>query len=84
MSANKSKNKLDLSSEAFPFQGKIKINESGFGFVQFNGIGIYVAPKLLKDKGFNDFDAVQGEFVASFDKKKKQDGYTAVEIHKAE
>ena len=84
MSANKSKNKLDLSSESFPFVGKIKLNESGFGFVQFNGVGIYVAPKLLKDKGFNDFDAVQGEFVASFDKKKKQDGYTAVEIHKAE
>lgn len=84
MSDNIRKNKLDLSSESFPFVGKIQINEAGFAFVQFNGVGIYVAPKLLKDKNLNNGDIVDGEFVASFDKKKKQDGYTAIEIRKAE
>lgn len=82
--SNNRKSKLDLSSESFPFVGKIQINEAGFAFVQFNGVGIYVAPKLLKDKNLNNGDLVQGEFVASFDKKKKQDGYTAVDIRKAE
>ncbi|MBR4440803.1 MAG: hypothetical protein IKS00_04545 [Bacteroidales bacterium] len=84
MSDNKRKSKLDLSAEAFPFVGKIQINEAGFAFVQFNGVGIYIAPKLLKNNTINNGDMVQGEFVSSFDKKKKQDGYTAVKIHKAE
>lgn len=82
--SNNRKSKLDLSAESFPFRGKIQINEAGFAFVQFNGVGIYVAPKLLKDKNLNNGDIVDGEFVASFDKKKKQDGYTAVDIRKAE
>ncbi len=82
--SNNRKSKLDLSSESFPFVGKIQINEAGFAFVQFNGVGIYVAPKLLKDKNLNNGDLVHGEFVSSFDKKKKQDGYTAVDIRKAE
>ena len=76
------KAKLDLDSESFPFYGNIKINESGFAFVDFNGIGIYVPPKLLKDKEFNNLDKVKGMFVSSFDKKKKKAGYTAVEISK--
>ncbi|MDD6003929.1 MAG: hypothetical protein PUC50_17260 [Bacteroidales bacterium] len=81
---NNRKSKLDLSSESFPFRGKIQINEGGFAFVQFNGVGIFIAPKLLKDKDINNGDIVDGEFISSFDKKKKQDGYTAVEIRKAE
>lgn len=80
MSDNTRKNKLDLSSESFPFMGKIQINEAGFAFVQFNGVGIYIAPKLLKNKTLNNGDIVEGEFVSSFDKKKKQDGYTAVDV----
>ena len=82
--SNNRKSKLDLSSESFPFRGKIQINEGGFAFVQFNGVGIFIAPKLLKDKNLNNGDIVDGEFISSFDKKKKQDGYTAVEIRKAE
>lgn len=73
-----------MSQEAFPFKGQIKLFEAGFAFVKFNGIGIYIAPKLLKEKGIEDADMVEGMFVSSFDKKKKQDGYTAVEIRKAE
>ncbi|MCQ2974222.1 MAG: hypothetical protein MJ211_05360 [Bacteroidales bacterium] len=78
------KAKLDLRTEAFPFQGKIKLNEAGFGFVNFNSISIYVSPKLLKDKGFNDLDLVSGMFVSSFDKKKEQEGFKATEIKKIE
>ena len=40
--------------------------------------------KRGKNQTINNGDMIQGEFVASFDKKKKQDGYTAVDIRKAE
>ncbi|MBQ3657911.1 MAG: hypothetical protein II956_13915 [Bacteroidales bacterium] len=70
-----------FTPETFAFEGKIIITDKGFGFVKFDGKSIYVPVEMLSGKQFKNKTLVKGRYKKSFNKKKNEDGFTAVEIN---
>ncbi|MCQ2974316.1 MAG: hypothetical protein MJ211_05840 [Bacteroidales bacterium] len=75
---NSNKNLNNSKSDSFDFEGVIKLNCNGFGFVKFKEKLIFI-PQNMAQK-FKDNDFVKGKCIKSFDKKKNKDGWRAVQL----
>lgn len=79
--------KLILDRQSYPkekqsldFEGRITLNEKGFGFVRFGSRTIFVPQKLLSSKNIHNHDLVSGQYIPSFDQKKNKEGFAAISI----
>ena len=68
--------------QRFDFEGKIMINEKGFGFVRSGEKTIFIPPKLLSTKNISNLNIVCGQYTVSFDHKKNKEGFAAISINK--
>ncbi|MBK8927322.1 MAG: hypothetical protein IPM74_15750 [Crocinitomicaceae bacterium] len=76
MTAKKSES--DLTSDAIKyFEGTLKVvSPQNFGFIE----EIYVEPNLIQSKNFQDGQPVKGRAILSFNKKKNEWGWKAIEL----
>jgi len=67
-----------LTSEAIKdFEGILKvISPQNFGFIE----DIFIEPKLIQDNNLNDGQSVKGRAILSFNKKKNEWGWKAIEL----
>lgn len=69
------------AGKVIEFAGTLCVDHArGFGIVRFLGKQIFVPRQLVEGSVNGDF--VEGEAVASFDKKQQKNGWTAFKIHK--
>ena len=70
----------NLTSEAIQnFEGTLKvISSQKFGFVT----DIFIEPKIIAEKQLNDGEIVKGRAILSFNKKKNEWGWKAIEINR--
>lgn len=79
-SFSKDADKIVFTPSTLEFEGKIIITPKGFGFVKFDGKTVFVPEGVLQNKTLKNNSVVKGSYKKSFNKKKNEDGYTAVEI----
>ena len=79
-SFSKDADKIVFTPSTLEFEGKIIITPKGFGFVKFDGKTVFVPEGVLQNKTLKNNSVVKGRYKKSFNKKKNEDGYTAVEI----